>query len=105
MAKREVIDLLKKYIALLKSEGIAVEKAFLYGSYSLENETDDSDIDLMIVTNNQDADNDFIIGRIWQLTKKINTRIEPYLVGLDRFNRTNFSPFIDMIKEKGIKIA
>jgi len=51
MAKREVIDILKKYVVLLKSEGIAVEKAFLYGSYSLDSETDDSDIDLMIVTN------------------------------------------------------
>ena len=105
MAKKEVIDLLKRYITLLKSEGIAVEKAFLYGSYSLETETDDSDIDLMIVTNDKDADNDFIIGKIWQLTKKINTRIEPFLVGLDRFNKNSYSPLIDLIKEKGVKIA
>lgn len=105
MAKREIIELLKRYITLLKSEGIIVEKAFLYGSYSSETETDDSDIDLMIVTNNKDADNDFIVGRIWQLTKRINTKIEPFLVGQDRFDKNNYSPLIDLIKEKGIKIA
>lgn len=105
MAKREIVNLLKRYVALLKSEGITVEKAFLYGSYSFETETDESDIDLMIVTNNKDADNDFVIGRIWQLTKKINTRIEPFLVGRDRFNKGSHSPLIDLIKEKGVKIA
>ncbi|MCD6533448.1 MAG: nucleotidyltransferase domain-containing protein [Deltaproteobacteria bacterium] len=82
-----------------------VEKAFLYGSYSSETETDDSDIDLIIVTNNKDADNDFIIGRIWQLTKKINSKIESFLIGLDRFNKNNCSPLINLIREKGIKIA
>ena len=105
MAKREVIDILKKYVVLLKSEGIAVEKAFLYGSYSLDRETDDSDIDLMIVTNDKDADNDFIAGKIWQLTRKINTKIEPFLIGRNRFNENNHSPLIDLIKEKGIEIS
>ena len=104
MAKREVIDIVKKYVVLLKSEGIAVEKAFLYGSYSLDRETDDSDIDLMIVTNDKDADNDFIAGKIWQLTRKINTKIEPFLIGRNRFNNNN-SPLIDLIKEKGIEIS
>ena len=89
MAKREVIDIVKKYVVLLKSEGIAVEKAFLYGSYSLDRETDDSDIDLMIVTNDKDADNDFIAGKIWQLTRKINTKIEPFLIGRNRFNKNS----------------
>ena len=105
MAKREVIDILKKYVVLLKSEGIAVEKAFLYGSYSLGRETDDSDIDLMIVTNDKDADNDFIAGKVWQLTRKINTKIEPFLIGRNRFNKNNHSPLIDLIKEKGIEIS
>ena len=105
MDRREIIESLKKYIVLLKTEGISVEKAFLYGSYSLDTETDHSDIDLMIVTNNVDADNDAIIGKIWKLTKKINTKIEPFLVGVDRFNKNNYSPLIDLVKKSGIEIA
>lgn len=50
MAKREVIEILKKYISLLKTEGIPVEKAFLYGSYLSNTATDDSDIDLILIT-------------------------------------------------------
>ncbi|MBU1342832.1 MAG: nucleotidyltransferase domain-containing protein [Proteobacteria bacterium] len=104
MAKKVIIETLEKYIALLKAEGIAVNKAFLYGSYSSDTETDDSDIDLMIVTNNTDADNDFIVGKIWKLTRKINTKIEPFLVGLKRFNENNYSPLIDSVKKNGIQI-
>lgn len=105
MAKRKIIESLKKYITLLKKEGVSVEKAFLYGSYSLDTETDDSDIDLMIVTNNMDADNDMVIGKIWKLTRKINTKIEPFLVGLDRFKYSDNSPLIDLVKKSGIEIA
>lgn len=104
MAKREIIEILEKYIALLRAEGIAVNNAFLYGSYSSDTETDDSDIDLMIVTNNTDADDDFVVGKIWKLTRKINTKIEPFLVGLNRFNENNYSPLIDSVKKNGIKI-
>jgi len=105
MAKREIIESLKTYINLLKTEGISVEKAFLYGSYSTDTATDNSDIDLMIVTNNVDVDDDFVIGKIWKLTREINTRIEPFLVGIDRFNNNNHSPLIDLVKKSGIEIA
>lgn len=105
MAKKEIIKLLKKYIALLEAEGIFVEKAFLYGSYSLGTQTDDSDIDLMIVTSDLDAASDFTAGKIWKLTRKINTKIEPFLVGLNTFNQNNYSPLINFVKKNGIKIA
>jgi predicted nucleotidyltransferase len=105
MAKKEIIELLERYIALLKTEGISVNKAFLYGSYSSDTETRNSDIDLMIVTNNSDADNDFIIGKIWKLTRKIDTKIEPFLVGLDKFKQNENSPLIEIVKKNGIKIA
>ena len=105
MAKREVIEILKKYIALLKTEGIFVDKAFLYGSYSTGTQKDDSDIDLMIVTDDMVAGNDFAIGKIWKLTRKINTKIEPFLIGQDTFNKSVSSPLIDFVKKNGIKIA
>ncbi len=105
MAKKEIIESLKIYISLLRTEGISVEKALLYGSYSTNSATDNSDIDVMIVTNNVDADDDFIIGKIWKLTRKVNTRIEPFLVGIDRFNEENHSPLIDLVKKSGIEIT
>ena len=102
MAKREIIDILKRFIFILRSEGITVDKAYLYGSYLSDTATDDSDIDIMIVTENED---DYLTGRIWSLTRKVNSKIEPYLVGKGRFNDNVDSPLIDLVKRTGLEIT
>ena len=86
----------------MRADGISVEKAYLYGSYLSNSATSESDIDLMIVTENENDDN--LDGRIWKLTKKINSKIEPFLVGTDRFNSSENSPLVDMVKRTGIEI-
>lgn len=103
MAKNEVIDILRKYIYLLRAEGIDVDKAFLYGSYLSNTATNDSDIDLMIVTENEN--DDYLAGKIWSLTQKVNSKIEPFLVGTNRFNSDDSSPLIDLVKRTGLEIA
>lgn len=103
MAKIEVIELLKSFIFLLRSEGIQIDKAFLYGSYLNNTATTDSDIDLMIVTDT-DTD-DYVTGKIWNLTKKVNSRIEPYLISASRFYSKDNSPLIDLVKNTGLEIA
>ncbi|MBI2257555.1 MAG: nucleotidyltransferase domain-containing protein [Flavobacteriia bacterium] len=102
MVKREIIEILKKYIFVLRSEGISVEKAFLYGSYLSNTATEESDIDVMIVTEKED---DNLSGRIWSLTKKVNSKIEPYLVGRAKFADNENSPLIDLVKRTGLEIA
>lgn len=101
MAKREIIEILKKYIFILRSEGIPIEKAYLYGSHLSNTATDESDIDIMIVTENED---DYLTGKIWSLTRKVNSKIEPYLVGKKRFNNID-SPLIDIVKRTGLEIS
>lgn len=103
MAKNEVIAILRTYIYLLRSEGISVEKAFLYGSYLTNTATSESDIDLMIVTEN-DTD-DYLAGKIWNLTRKVNSRIEPFLVGTKRFYSDDNSPLVDLVKRTGLEIV
>ena len=103
MTKNEVIEILRKYIYLLRAEGISVDKAFLYGSYLSNTATNDSDIDLTIVM--EDENDDYLAGKIWSLTKKVNSKIEPYLVGQDRFYNNDNSPLIDLVKSTGLEIA
>ena len=103
MAKNEVIEILRKYIYLLRAEGISVDKAFLYGSYLTNTATIDSDIDLMIVTENENDDD--LAGKIWGLTQKVNSKIEPFIVGTNRFYNNDNSPLIDLVKRTGLEIA
>lgn len=86
----------------MRSEGITVDKAYLYGSYLTNTANDDSDIDIMIVS---DAEGDYLTGKIWSLTKKVNSKIEPYLVGKMRFNDHVNSPLIDLVKRTGLEIT
>jgi len=105
MAQSEVIELLKKYCMLLNISGIAVTKAFLYGSYSRGDATNESDIDIMIVSAAFDTDDDLIKAKAWRLTEKINLKIEPYTVGLQKFLNDDVSPLLQIVKKEGIEIT
>ena len=102
MSKSEIVEVLKKYIFILRLEGITVDKAYLYGSYLSNTATEDSDIDVLIVTENE---NDNLTGKIWSLTKRVNSRIEPYLIDKDRFINNKDSLLIDLVKRTGIEIT
>jgi predicted nucleotidyltransferase len=104
MADQTIIELLRKYILVLNAEGIPVHKAFLYGSYSDNSASDKSDIDIMVLSEAFDKENDELAGRAWMLTRKVSTQIEPFLIGLKRFENDDSSPLIAMVKEKGIEI-
>jgi len=52
---------------------------------------------------NENDDN--LAGKIWKLTKKVNSRIEPFLVGTSRFNSNDNSPLVDLVKRTGLEIV
>jgi predicted nucleotidyltransferase len=105
MANKEIIDLLKKYILLLNKEGISVHKAYLYGSHSTGQENKASDIDVMIVSDKCDESNDEIIGKMWKLTRQVDSKIEPFLVGTKKFNNDDTSPLLYAVRKNGIEIS
>lgn len=105
MGKREVIESLRKYVKLLNAEGISVNKAYLFGSYSNNTASESSDIDVLIVSDNFDENDDITVGKIWSLTRKVNTKIEPFLIGVRKFREDNTSPLISLIKANGIEIS
>jgi predicted nucleotidyltransferase len=102
MAKNEIIEILKLYVNLLRTEGVFVDKAFLYGSYLTDSATSESDIDLMIITDNEN--DDYLAGKIWKLTRNVNSKIEPFLVGKNRFYSNDNSPLVDLVKRTGLEI-
>ena len=104
MAQNEVIELLKQYCLLLNISGIPVEKAFLYGSYARGEATADSDIDIMLVSRIFDASDADADIKAWSFTRKIDARIEPYTVGLQKFLTDDVSPLLQIVKQEGIEI-
>ena len=104
MAQDEVIKILHKYISLLGASGIPVAKAYLYGSYARNEANDDSDIDIMLVSEIFDQEGDKIRAKAWLATEKIDVRIEPYMIGLQKFLSDEVSPLLQQVKQEGIEI-
>lgn len=105
MDQEKTLVILKDYIQLLRKEGITVKKAFLYGSFSKNTHSESSDIDLLLVSDEYNETDDQMAGKIWQLTRKINTKIEPYIISSRRFDKEDSSPLINLVKKEGIEIV
>ena len=104
MAQREIINKIRIYIDILSKEGIEIDKAFLFGSYARNEQTDDSDIDIMLVSKIFDKQDDHSIGLVWRLTRKVDSRIEPYTVSLNQFTTDTISPLLQVVKKEGVEI-
>ena len=64
-----------------------------------------SDIDFMIVSEKYDETDDEVIGKIWRLTQMVSTKIEPFMIGKNRYDSADNSPLIEQIKTKDIELT
>ena len=104
MSQVDVINIINAYLKVLKQAGITIDKAFLYGSYARNEAGEDSDIDLMLVSSQFDTDDDYVLATPWIYSSKVDHRIEPLSVGLQRFNSDDTSPVIEIVRQTGIEI-
>ena len=85
-SKDEVIRDIKKYIAELNKSGIYVHKAVLFGSWARGKATEESDVDVALVSDTFTGDRIQDRRKIVPFRRKINTRIEPMPFTQDDFN-------------------
>jgi hypothetical protein len=48
---------------------------------------------------------DIAKGRIWALTLKTDSRIEPYIISSMKFTSDDISPLLQIVKREGIEIT
>lgn len=101
MDKRNAIKIARQYLARLAKNDFAIEKAYIFGSFTKGNYHKDSDIDLAIVLNNFSNSFDMEVKSM-TLRRKIETIIEPHLFDQTEFNASN--PFAYEILKTGLEI-
>jgi uncharacterized protein len=104
MVKTEIESVVRKYLSVLKDTGFTIDQAYLYGSCARGENSDTSDIDLMLVSDMFDTDDDGILSRPWIYTVQVDHRIEPFAVGTRRFQSDMGSPLIEIVKKEGIRL-
>ena len=105
MAKRKIDKNLLKTIQLYLDkvgEFYKIDDAVIFGSYAKGTQSKDSDIDLAIISSDV-KDRIIDMGKMFALTWKINTDIEPYPINTEDYKNCA-TPFINEIIRTGIPV-
>jgi len=105
LAKAEVIEIIRKYSQALKEKGINFQKIILFGSYALEREGMDSDIDIAVVSEEFGKDRFEERVLLGKVAFYVDARIEPHPLSLKELEEDDWQALIHEIKSKGIEIA
>jgi predicted nucleotidyltransferase len=99
--RRSAIKLAKQFVGKCNERGLEIKKAMLFGSYVTGIPDNNSDIDLLLVSDkfsNNTLDN-------WKLLAPITAKlydIEPHPYPVKRFLKGD--PFVEVVKQTGIEI-
>jgi len=100
--KIDVIKIIKKLLNVLSENNIKISEAYLFGSYAHERNSEFSDIDLALVSNDFTGVRYLDIKKIGRIVRNIDYRIEIH--PFSEFDKGE-SMFLDEIIRTGIKIA
>ena len=83
MVEPAITDAIRRYIESLRSRGIHPRQAVLFGSHSQGRADEWSDIDLIVVAPEFDADRSLHLqDEMWRAVKGTDDRIEPIACGV-----------------------
>ncbi|OHB60267.1 MAG: hypothetical protein A2167_02220 [Planctomycetes bacterium RBG_13_46_10] len=102
MAEEAIIISVRKYLNYLKENGFNISFGILYGSQATGKATEFSDIDLIVVSPDFDEKIECkILDKLWQLAGRTDYRIEPIPCGLERWEKDDYTPIIDIARNEG----
>ena len=105
MVAQEIRDIVERFVAMVASRGVHVEKALLYGSVAVGRQTTDSDLDIAVVSSDFGRDR-FNEGKmLMQIAWRIDPRLHPVPVSTDSFLHDTWIPLIHEIRMHGIEIT
>jgi len=96
------ISIIKKYLNILRSHDYRIKKAYLYGSYAKKNYRRDSDIDILIISDDFTGNRFRDSLKLLKLCRGIDTRIEPMPYRPEDFNDSD--PLAIEVKATGKEI-
>ncbi len=99
--RKQINKTILKYAEYLKKE-YSITGIYLYGSYAKGSNTDDSDIDIAVVSDDFTGDIIEDTFRLMKLRRKVDYRIEPRPFAVADFNEGN--PNAREVIQTGIKI-
>ncbi len=104
MLQQDAINIVRQYVLNLNNAGIEIYKAYLFGSYARNEGTENSDIDVLLVSDAFDTDDDVILSKPWSPKYRKDYRIEPIAMGRKRFQKKDSSLIVEVVRKEGLEI-
>jgi predicted nucleotidyltransferase len=104
MLQQDAINIVRQYVSNLNNAGIAIFKAYLFGSYARNEANENSDIDVLLVSDAFDTDDDVVLSTPWSPKYRVDYRIEPIAIGKKRFQTDDTSLIIEVVRKEGVEI-
>jgi len=102
MVDKTVLDVVKKYLQALSTQGLPVKAGVLFGSYTAGKTTKWSDIDLIVISPRFDAKYKRTdIDLLWHVAANVDSRIEPIAVGEQQYINDRSSFIIETARREG----
>jgi uncharacterized protein len=102
MAEEAIINSVRKYLKYLKENGFNVSFGILFGSQVTGTANELSDIDLVVVSPDFDKKIECkTLDKLWQSAARTDYRIEPIPCGLERWEKDDYTPIIDIARNEG----
>ncbi len=105
MKSDSIKDLVRKFHQRLEEELKVNVEVFLYGSHARGENTEDSDVDVLVILPYRDAEVESVVGDIaWQIGFEAGVVISIVLVSQDELPILKASPFIQSVQREGIRL-
>ena len=106
MLQADIVDSLRKYMKNLTADGISVTFVVVFGSQVTGKATELSDIDVLVVSSDFDNMTDRSkIDKLWHIAGRTDHRIEPIPCGLERWEKDDYTPIIDIARNEGTVVT
>ena len=98
-----IMEVAREFAKAIKSDEII--KIILFGSVARGDDTEESDIDILIITSESDELSDEINSIAVDVILEKDEFISPYVMSEDHFNKTIDYPFLTNVLREGIVIG
>ena len=97
------IQIAREFANAIKSDKII--KIILFGSVAREEDTEDSDIDILIISNEWEQIDSLITDEVFKVVLDTEELISPYVLSEKQFNETKNFNFLTHVLKDGVVIG
>ena len=97
------MEIAREFANAIKSDKII--RIILFGSVARGDDTEDSDIDILIISNDWEQIDSLITDEVFKVVLDTEELISPYVLSEEQFNETKDFNFLTNVLEEGVVIG